>query len=49
MRWHALVMRLRLARSIGAKLALEKAVGNLGWVYYRTGDFQRSLAQFKGS
>ena len=36
-----------LARSIGAKLALEKAVGNLGWVYYKTGDFQRSLANSK--
>jgi CHAT domain-containing protein len=32
-----------LARSIGAKLQLEKAVGNLGWIYYRIGDFQRSL------
>ncbi len=36
-----------LARSIGAKLVLEKAVGNLGWVYYRTGDFQRSLINSK--
>jgi CHAT domain-containing protein/Flp pilus assembly protein TadD len=36
-----------LARSIGAKLQLEKAVGNLGWIYYRTGDFQRSLINSK--
>ena len=36
-----------LARSIGAKLALEKALGNAGWVYYRTGDFQRSLINSK--
>jgi CHAT domain-containing protein len=32
-----------LARSIGARLLLEKAVGNIGWIYYKTGDFQRSL------
>jgi CHAT domain-containing protein/Tfp pilus assembly protein PilF len=32
-----------LARSIGAKLALEKAVGNIGNIYFKTGDFQRSL------
>lgn len=36
-----------LARSIGAKLALEKIVGNIGWVYYKTGDFQRSLDNYK--
>jgi CHAT domain-containing protein/Flp pilus assembly protein TadD len=36
-----------LARLIGAKLPLEKAVGNLGWIYYRTGDFQRSLINFR--
>jgi CHAT domain-containing protein len=36
-----------LARSLGAKLVLERAVGNLGWVYYRTGDFQRSLINSK--
>ena len=33
-----------LARSIGAKLLLEKATGNIGWIYYKTGDFQRSLS-----
>jgi CHAT domain-containing protein/tetratricopeptide (TPR) repeat protein len=32
-----------VARSIGAKLAVEKAEGNLGWIYYKIGDFQRSL------
>jgi CHAT domain-containing protein/Tfp pilus assembly protein PilF len=32
-----------LARSIGAKLAMEKAVGNIGNIYFKTGDFQRSL------
>lgn len=36
-----------LARSIGANLQLEKAVGNLGWIYYRIGDFQRSLINSK--
>ncbi|HEX3968190.1 MAG TPA: CHAT domain-containing protein [Edaphobacter sp.] len=36
-----------LARSVGAKLALEKAVGNLGWIYYKTGDFPRALASYK--
>ena len=32
-----------LARSIGAKLVLEKADGNLGYIYYKIGDFQRSF------
>jgi CHAT domain-containing protein len=32
-----------LARSIGAKLLLEKVAGNVGWAYYQIGDFQRSL------
>jgi CHAT domain-containing protein len=32
------------ARPIGAKLELEKAVANLGWAYYKIGDFKRSLA-----
>lgn len=32
-----------MARSIGAKLVLEKIIGNIGWIYYATGDFQRSL------
>jgi CHAT domain-containing protein/Flp pilus assembly protein TadD len=36
-----------LARSIGAKLALEKAVGNIGNIYYKTGDFPRSLNNYK--
>jgi CHAT domain-containing protein/Flp pilus assembly protein TadD len=36
-----------LARSIGAKLALEKAIGNVGNIYYRTGDFPRSLDNYK--
>jgi CHAT domain-containing protein len=35
-----------LSRAIGAKLELEKAVGNLGWVYYKTGDFPRSLDNY---
>jgi CHAT domain-containing protein/tetratricopeptide (TPR) repeat protein len=36
-----------LARSIGARLALEKIVGNIGSIYYKTGDFPRSLENFK--
>ncbi len=36
-----------LARSVGAKLALEKAVGNLGWIYYKTGDFPRALTNYR--
>ena len=36
-----------LARSLGAKLALEKAIGNVGNIYYRTGDFPRSLDNYK--
>jgi CHAT domain-containing protein/Flp pilus assembly protein TadD len=36
-------LAVTLAQSINAKLELEKAVGNVGWAYYKTGDFQRSL------
>ncbi len=36
-----------LARSIGAKLVLEKAVGNIGNIYFKTGDFPRSLDNYK--
>ncbi len=36
-----------LARSIGAKLALEKIVGNIGNIYFKTGDFPRSLDNYK--
>jgi CHAT domain-containing protein len=36
-----------LSRSIGAKLELEKAVGNLGWIYYKTGDFPRALDNYR--
>jgi CHAT domain-containing protein len=32
-----------LAKSLGAKLLLEKVTGNVGWIYYKTGDFLRSL------
>jgi tetratricopeptide (TPR) repeat protein len=37
----------KIARSIGAKQALEKALGNVGWAYYQTGDFERARAAFK--
>ncbi len=33
-----------IARSIDAKLLLEKIVANLGWIYYKLGDFEQSLA-----
>jgi CHAT domain-containing protein/Flp pilus assembly protein TadD len=36
-----------LARSLGAKLVLEKAVGNIGNIYFKTGDFLRSLDNYK--
>jgi CHAT domain-containing protein/Tfp pilus assembly protein PilF len=36
-----------LAESIGSRLELEKSAGNIGWVYYKTGDFPRSLASYK--
>jgi CHAT domain-containing protein len=36
-----------LARSIGAKLALEKAIGNSGHVYYEIGDFSRSFDNYR--
>jgi CHAT domain-containing protein len=36
-----------MAKSIGAKLALEKAVGNIGNVYYKMGDFSRALDDLK--
>ncbi|MCU1293308.1 MAG: Tetratricopeptide 1 repeat-containing protein [Bryobacterales bacterium] len=36
-----------LARLIGSKLEIEKSAGNIGWVYYKTGDFPRSLASYK--
>jgi CHAT domain-containing protein len=36
-----------LSRSINAKLELEKAVGNLGWIYYKTGDFPRALDNYR--
>ncbi|HEY0263106.1 MAG TPA: CHAT domain-containing protein [Granulicella sp.] len=32
-----------LAQAIGARLAREKALGNLGWTYYLTGDDARAL------
>src|ERR1700733_1510448 len=32
-----------MAQSIGAKLAQEKIGANLGWVYYKLGDFTQSL------
>jgi len=34
------------ARAIGAGLDEEKALGNLGWAYYKLGDFGRSLEHF---
>ena len=36
-----------LSRSIGEKLELEKAMGNEGWIYYKTGDFPRSLDNYR--
>src|SRR6202023_49040 len=35
-----------VARSIGAQQLLEKALGNTGWAYYQTGDFERAFATF---
>ncbi len=32
-----------LAKSIGAQMMLEKASGDIGWAYYKLGDFQQSL------
>jgi CHAT domain-containing protein/Tfp pilus assembly protein PilF len=34
------------ARAISAGLDEEKALGNLGWAYYKLGDFERSLEHF---
>jgi CHAT domain-containing protein/Tfp pilus assembly protein PilF len=31
---------------IGAQQLLEKALGNTGWAYYQTGDFERAFATF---
>jgi CHAT domain-containing protein len=36
----------RVAKSIGAQVLLEKALGNSGWAYYGTGDYQRALINF---
>ncbi|HKW18558.1 MAG TPA: CHAT domain-containing protein [Terriglobales bacterium] len=35
------------ARRIDAAVVEEKALGNLGWAYYKTGDFARSLNSFQ--
>lgn len=35
-----------VARQIGANQVLEKAVGNAGWAYYATGDFDRARVSF---
>ena len=32
-----------MAQSIGARLELEKILGNLGWTYHKTGDYTRGL------
>ena len=47
MHWHDSAKHPPWPRSIGAKLQLEKAVGNIGFVYYKTGDFRRALTSFK--
>ncbi len=39
----------RVANSIGARVLLEKARGNVGWAYYETGDYQRALASFNNA
>lgn len=36
-----------IAESIGARLALELALGNAGWAYYKLGDFEKSLFDFQ--
>jgi CHAT domain-containing protein len=36
----------RLAKSIGAQVLLVRALGNAGWAYYGTGDYQRALVNF---
>jgi tetratricopeptide (TPR) repeat protein len=33
-----------LANAIGARVALEKATGNVGWALYKLGDYRRALA-----
>ena len=37
----------RIAQSIQARLALEIALGNAGWAYYKLGDFEKSLSNFQ--
>jgi CHAT domain-containing protein len=36
----------RVAKSIGAQVLLVRALGNAGWAYYGTGDYQRALINF---
>ncbi len=38
-----------VAQSIHARLALELALGNAGWAYYKLGDFEKSLFDFQGA
>ena len=35
-----------IASSIEAQVLVERALGNAGWAYYETGDYQRALANF---
>jgi CHAT domain-containing protein len=37
----------QIAQSIQARLALEIALGNAGWAYYKLGDFEKSLLNFQ--
>jgi CHAT domain-containing protein len=38
-----------IAQTIGAQVVHTRAVGNAGWAYYETGDYQRALANFKAA
>jgi CHAT domain-containing protein len=35
-----------VAKSIGAHQLISRSLGNAGWAYYETGDYQRALASF---
>ncbi len=38
-----------IARTIEAQVLIERALGNAGWAYYETGDYQRALANFNNA
>jgi CHAT domain-containing protein len=37
---------ISVAKSIGAQQLIKTSLGNAGWAYYETGDYQRALASF---